>query len=95
MTSTDISKILYGSPLSRPKNAIFAVIVLVVLLLISMYDLIRGYFAALSPAVFQVFIISFLATLLITVFPLAILWFLDRHEPESRWLYLIAVLWGR
>lgn len=94
MTSSDIARILYGSPLSRPKNAIFAIIVLVVLLIISVSDLIRGYFAALSPAVFQVFTISFLATSLITLLPLAILWFLDRREPESRWLYLIAVLWG-
>ncbi len=94
MTSPDIARILYGSPLSRPKNAIFAVIFLVVLLLISTYNLIRGYFAALSPGAVQVFIISQLAVLLVTLLPLAILWFLDRREPESRWLYLIAVLWG-
>lgn len=94
MSFSTPARILYGSPLSRPKNAIFAVIVLVVLLLISTLDLIRGYFAALSPAAVQVFIISLLATLLITLLPLSILWFLDRREPESRWLYLIAVLWG-
>lgn len=94
MSFSTPARILYGSPLSRPKNAIFAVIVLVVLLLISTLDLIRGYFATLSPAAFQVFIISFLATLLITLLPLSILWFLDRREPESRWLYLTAVLWG-
>ncbi len=94
MLQTDFARILYGSPLSRPKNAVFAVIVLVVLLLISTASLVRGYFAALSPAAVQVFGISLLATLLVTLFPLAILWFLDRREPESRWLYLIALLWG-
>ncbi|GAB4378959.1 MAG: hypothetical protein Kow00121_31910 [Elainellaceae cyanobacterium] len=86
--------ILHGSPLSRPRNAIFAIIVLVVLLLASLYSLFRNYFAALSPAAFQVFVISQLAVLLVTLIPLSILWFLDRREPESRWLYLIAVLWG-
>lgn len=94
MTLSDTARILYGSPLSRPRNAIFAAIVLVVLLLTSLFSLFRGYFIALSPEAFQVFGISFLAVLLVSLLPLAILWFLDRREPESRWLYLIAVLWG-
>ncbi|WP_432807756.1 hypothetical protein [Pantanalinema sp. GBBB05] len=94
MPQTDLARVLYGSPLSRPKNAVVAVIILVVLLLISTSALFRGYFVALSPAAFQVFTLSFLAVSLVTLFPLAILWFLDRREPESRWLYLIAVLWG-
>jgi RsiW-degrading membrane proteinase PrsW (M82 family) len=94
MTLSDTARILYGSPLSRPKNAIFAAIVLVVLLLTSLFSLFRGYFAVLSPEAFQVFSISLLAVLLVSLLPLAILWFLDRREPESRWLYLIAVLWG-
>lgn len=94
MPQSDFARVLYGSPLSRPKNAVFAVIILVVLLLISTTALVRDYFAVLSPAALQIFAISFLATLLVTLFPLAILWFLDRREPESRWLYLIAVLWG-
>jgi len=94
MTSTEIAQILYGSPLSRSKNAILAVIVLVVLLLTSLSALFKGYFVALSPAAFQVFVSSLIAVLLMTLLPLAILWFLDRREPEARWLYLIAVLWG-
>jgi RsiW-degrading membrane proteinase PrsW (M82 family) len=94
MTSADMTGIVYGSPLSRPKNAIFAVIVLATLLVFSLYSLFRNYFSALSPADVQVFVSSQIATLLMTLLPLAILWFLDRREPESRWLYLIAVLWG-
>lgn len=94
MPSADITRILYGSPLSRPKNAIFAVIVLATLLVFSLYSLFRNYFSALSPADVQVFVTSQIAVLLVTLLPLAILWFLDRREPESRWLYLIAVLWG-
>jgi RsiW-degrading membrane proteinase PrsW (M82 family) len=94
MTSADVTRILYGSPLSRPRNAIFAVIVLATLLIFSLYSLFRNYFSALSPADVQVFVSSQIAVLLMTLLPLAILWFLDRREPESRWLYLIAVLWG-
>jgi len=94
MTLSDTARILHGSPLSRTKNAIFAVIVLATLLVFSLYSLFRNYFSALSPADVQVFAMSQVAVLLVTVIPLAILWFLDRREPESRWLYLIAVLWG-
>jgi protease PrsW len=28
------------------------------------------------------------------MFPVTILWFLDRRERESRWLFLVAFLWG-
>ena len=94
MTLSDTARILNGSPLSRPKNAIFVAIILVVLLLASLFSLFRGYFSALSPAAIQVFAISQVAVLMMTLLPLAVLWFLDRREPESRWLYLIAVLWG-
>ncbi len=94
MTSTEVAKILHGSPLSRPRNAIFATLVLVMLLGSSLLFLFRNYFVKLSPAALQVFGVSFLATLMVAPIPLAILWFLDRREPESRWLYLIAVLWG-
>jgi RsiW-degrading membrane proteinase PrsW (M82 family) len=94
MSHAEVSRILYGSPLSRPKNAILAVIGLATLLVFSLYSLFRSYFSALSPADVQVFVSSQIAVLLMTLLPLAILWFLDRREPESRWLYLIAVLWG-
>ncbi|MBL1173589.1 PrsW family intramembrane metalloprotease [Pantanalinema sp. GBBB05] len=94
MSLTDTARVLYDSPLSRPKNAIFAVIVLVVLLLTSTFSLFRVYFSTLSPTAVQVYIMGLLGTLLVTLCPLAILWFLDRREPESRWLYVIAFLWG-
>ncbi|MGQ9872271.1 MAG: PrsW family glutamic-type intramembrane protease [Leptodesmis sp.] len=90
----EVAKIPHGSPLSRPRNAIFATLVLVMLLGSSLLFLFRNYFVKLSPAALQVFGVSFLATLMVAPIPLAILWFLDRCEPESRWLYLIAVLWG-
>ncbi|MGG6295605.1 PrsW family intramembrane metalloprotease [Leptolyngbya sp. AN02str] len=94
MPQADVARIFYSSPLSRPRNAIFAITVLATLLVASLYSLFRNYFSALSPADVQVFFSSQIAVLLMTLLPLAILWFLDRREPESRWLYLIAVLWG-
>lgn len=94
MSLTDSARVRYGSPLSRPRNAIVAVIVLVMLLLASTFSLFRVYFSTLSPTAVQVYIMGLLGTFLVTLCPLAILWFLDRREPESRWLYLIALLWG-
>jgi RsiW-degrading membrane proteinase PrsW (M82 family) len=51
-------------------------------------------FSPVTPVGFQIFFIAVAASLLLALVPLAILWFLDRREPESRWLYVIAVLWG-
>lgn len=87
-------RVLYGSPLSHPKNAKLATIALAVLLVISTSSLVRGFFSKLSPAGFQVFLIGLAGSLLMAILPLAILRFLDRREPESRWLYAIALLWG-
>ncbi|MEH2119501.1 PrsW family intramembrane metalloprotease [Nostoc sp.] len=93
MLLTNQARLFYGSPLSRPRNAVLISIVLAVLIAISASSLIKQ-FSRVTPVAFQVFFIAVAATILLTLFTLAILWFLDRREPESRWLYLIAVLWG-
>jgi RsiW-degrading membrane proteinase PrsW (M82 family) len=85
---------LYGSPLGHPRNAVFIVIVLSALIVISTSALTSNIFSRLSPLDFEIFFIALVATSLLTLSTLAILWFLDRREPESKWLYLIAVLWG-
>ncbi|MCU0544224.1 MAG: PrsW family intramembrane metalloprotease [Oscillatoriaceae cyanobacterium Prado104] len=87
-------RVLYGSPLSSPKIAKLVAIALAVLVVISTSALMRGFFSQLSPAAFQVFLIGLAGSLLMAILPLAILRFLDRREPESRWLYAIALLWG-
>ncbi|HSM84147.1 MAG TPA: PrsW family intramembrane metalloprotease, partial [Nodosilinea sp.] len=50
--------------------------------------------AKLDADATRIFFEALLWAMLLTVIPLAILWFLDRREPESRWLYAIAILWG-
>ncbi len=94
MSLSPHARLIYGSPLRRPRNAILIVLVLLVLLISSTSALFRGYFSTLSPGALQVYGLSFLAALLLAIVPISILWFLDRREPESRWLYLIAILWG-
>ncbi|MBW4485850.1 MAG: PrsW family intramembrane metalloprotease [Tildeniella torsiva UHER 1998/13D] len=93
MSLTNGARLLYGSPLSRPRNAGLLSIGLAVLIAISTSSFITE-FSAIPPGGFQVFFIALAGTILLTLVPLAIVWFLDRREPESRWLYLIALLWG-
>ncbi|MEX0270536.1 PrsW family intramembrane metalloprotease [Leptolyngbyaceae cyanobacterium UHCC 1019] len=95
MTSTDISRILYGSPLAKPKPAKFAIAVLLVLVLISSYTLFTSLQSKItSPDGMRVMAIAFFWSALFSSGTVAILWFLDRREHESRWLYAIAFLWG-
>ncbi|HIK17965.1 MAG TPA: PrsW family intramembrane metalloprotease [Leptolyngbyaceae cyanobacterium M33_DOE_097] len=95
MTLNDTAKILYGSPLSKPRTAKFAIAVLLVLVLISSYTLFTSLQAKVTALDgVQVMAIAFLWSALFSSGTVAILWFLDRREHESRWLYAIAFLWG-
>lgn len=95
MTSPDIARILYGSPLAKPRTAKFAITVLLVLVLISSYTLFTSLQSKVtSPDGVRVMAIAFLWSALFSSGTVAILWFLDRREHESRWLYLMAFLWG-
>jgi RsiW-degrading membrane proteinase PrsW (M82 family) len=51
-------------------------------------------FTSLSPAVLRVFLLALGAAALASLVPVAILWFLDRRERESPWLFAVAFLWG-
>lgn len=95
MTSADFARILYGSPLAKPRTAKFAIAVLLVLVLISSYTLFTSLQAKVtSPDGVQVMAIAFFWSALFSLGTVAILWFLDRREYESRWLYLLTFLWG-
>ena len=51
-------------------------------------------FAGLRPDVGTVFLQALLLSSLLAPIPLAVLWFLDRRERESPWLFAAAFLWG-
>jgi RsiW-degrading membrane proteinase PrsW (M82 family) len=87
------ASILYGSPLKHPRVAQFTILFLVVLLVVSIFQILP-VFAKLDADATRIFFEALLWAALLSIIPLAILWFLDRREPESRWLYAIAVLWG-
>jgi RsiW-degrading membrane proteinase PrsW (M82 family) len=93
MTITN-ARILYGSPLNRPKVAKFAAIALAVLVIISANFIVKDIISPLEPDALQVFWLALLWGGLLSVIPLSVLWFLDRREPESPWLYAFIFLWG-
>jgi RsiW-degrading membrane proteinase PrsW (M82 family) len=51
-------------------------------------------FAGMPPGIFTVFLRALALSSLLALVPLAILWFLDRRERESPWLFAAAFLWG-
>ena len=48
----------------------------------------------MPPGLFSVFLRALALSSLLALVPLAILWFLDRRERESPWLFAAAFLWG-
>ncbi len=94
MSLTDSARVLYGSPLSRPKVAKFAAIALAALVIAGTSFIVKDILAPLQPEALQVFFIALLWGGLLSIIPLAVLWFLDRREHETTWLYILAVLWG-
>ena len=89
------ARILYGSPLSRPKFASFVIILLGVLLFFSTSSIVNNIIAPNSArGGIPIFLMALAWSGFLSIIPIAILWFLDRREQESKWLYAIALLWG-
>jgi RsiW-degrading membrane proteinase PrsW (M82 family) len=82
-----------GSPLRRSgvSKAITAGL-LVILVFATLVQLV--VFAGMPPGIFTVFLRALALSSLLALVPLAILWFLDRRERESPWLFAAAFLWG-
>ncbi|MEX0269336.1 PrsW family intramembrane metalloprotease [Leptolyngbyaceae cyanobacterium UHCC 1019] len=89
------ARVLYGSPLSRPKFGSFVIILLGVLVFLSTSSIVNNIIAPTSAkGGIRIFLMALAWSGFLYIIPIAILWFLDRREPESKWLYAIALLWG-
>lgn len=53
-----------------------------------------GFFSGLRPDIAAVFFAALAGATAMSIVPLAILWFLDRRERETPWLFAVAFLWG-
>ena len=82
-----------GSPLrQRGVCIVISAVLLVVLALAALIQL--SILASLPPDIASVFLKALTLSSLLAVVPLAVLWFLDRRERESPWLFAAAFLWG-
>jgi RsiW-degrading membrane proteinase PrsW (M82 family) len=82
-----------GSPLRR--RGVCTVIGVVLLVLLVACTLIHlGVLGGMRPDVEAVFFRALALSTLLSAVPLAVLWFLDRRERETPWLFAVAFLWG-
>jgi len=93
LTHPNYDALLVGSPLrQRGVCIVISATLLVVLAFATLIQL--GVLASMRPDTASVFLRALALSSLLSVVPLAILWFLDRRERETPWLFAAAFLWG-
>jgi hypothetical protein len=86
-------RLLMGSPLRRRGVCLVTSAVLpVVLAFATLVHL--GLIGSMRADVMAVFLQALVLSSLLAAVPLAVLWFLDRRERETPWLFAAAFLWG-
>jgi len=83
----------FASPLRQPRVARFFAITISILLLVAAL-IICAVVGGLGSAAARVFMTALAFSSLMSVLPLLVLWYLDRRERESAWLFAAAFLWG-
>ena len=92
-THSGYDRLLMGSPLRRGGvSKAIAASLLVILAFAALVQL--AVFTSMPPGLFSVFLRALALSSLLALVPLAVLWFLDRRERESPWLFAAAFLWG-
>ena len=93
MTHSGYDRLFMGSPLRRSGvSKVIAAALLAILALATLVQLV--VFIGMPPGLFSVFLRALALSSLLALVPLAILWFLDRRERETPWLFVAAFLWG-
>ncbi len=87
------SRFFIGSPL-RHRNFALAVSAALLALLILSLLMLGILLGSMHRDAVKVFVISLYAATAFSAVPMAILWWLDRRERESPWLFLFMFLWG-
>ncbi|MEI7868405.1 MAG: PrsW family intramembrane metalloprotease [Candidatus Methylumidiphilus sp.] len=86
-------RLIVGSPL-RHRNIALALSAGLLALLGFAVVMLSALLSGMRPDAAKVFLFSLAAASVCSVVPLLILWWLDRRERESPWLFLFAFLWG-
>ena len=93
MMRSGYDRLLMGSPLRRSRvGKAIAAALLVILAFATLVQLV--VFTGMPPRLLGVFLRALALSSLLALVPLSILWFLDRRERESPWLFAAAFLWG-
>ncbi|MDM7912036.1 MAG: PrsW family glutamic-type intramembrane protease, partial [Methanotrichaceae archaeon] len=95
MPIEDISlqRALYGSPLRRPLVGRIIVVVLAFTILFGISISLLNLFVNVLQG-FEVYLVAQTLALLVALPALAVLWYLDRRERESIWVFVGLLLWG-
>jgi len=93
LQNPDLDPLLFGSPLRRPAVAKLVIACLSLLLLVAVAMSLLTLIG-MGRAGTDVFVRALAATSALSIVPVAVLWYLDRRERESPWLFAIAFLWG-
>ncbi len=88
-----LDPLLLGSPLRSTPVAV-AIAGGLLVLLATVAETLLAFLGSLRGDVANVFIGAIALSTLMSVVPLAILWYLDRRERETPWLFAAAFLWG-
>ena len=92
-THSGYDRLFMGSPLRR--SGVSRAITAALLVILAFATLVQlAVFTSMPPSLFSVFLRALALSSLLALVPLTILWFLDRRERESPWLFAAAFLWG-
>ena len=86
-------RLLMGSPL-RQRRVCFRVGAMLLAVLLFAIFIHLGLLAGMRPDVASVFFHALALSTLLAIVPLVVLWYLDRRERETPWLFAVAFLWG-
>jgi RsiW-degrading membrane proteinase PrsW (M82 family) len=93
LSHRDYDPLLLGSPLRRRGPCVAIGVALLVLLgFAALVQL--GLLAGMRADIESVFLRALALSSLLALVPLRILWYLDRRERETPWLFAAAFLWG-
>jgi protease PrsW len=89
-----LDRLTFGSPLRNKRTAMLIALALFVILVFAIVVNLTTVSRMAKHNVAQTFLLAIPLAALASLVPIAIIWWLDRNERESIWLYLCAVLWG-
>jgi RsiW-degrading membrane proteinase PrsW (M82 family) len=89
----ELDPLLLGSPLRNTPVAV-AISAGLLISLAAVAVTLLAFFGSLRDDVAFVFVAALALSTVMSLVPLTILWYMDRRERETPWLFLAAFLWG-